>query len=489
MVNALHSPSSVESRMIRRSLVLGVVTLMACSEAPPDGTGGGTGGSGGGATGGSSGGGTGGGGSPCYLGLADISADTTWSGDLTVDCRVIVREGATLTVAEGTTLRLGAGTFDVYGSLAVEGTTAHPVSFVRAGTQPWGPLLFQSGYGTRTRTLSLKHATLTGAGDPAAVETSTTMGAALVQEATDTPVYVQDLTVDGASGVGLAMRGAFAAGSSALTVKGSGSYAMFVTFQHLGTVPSGTYAANAKPAILTGTAWRSPFSESTRITTDATIKKLDVPYVVGTGAFDSSLVISTVQSGPPTFTTIPLVTIEAGVEVRFSKVKSTTGRQTRLNIDSAPDNGPWKALGALKALGTAASPIVFTSNEPTPAPGDWATIALEQLDPRTSLDHVVIAYAGANAGALGACATGAPTTGGGSPYDGDAALQQFMNVGAPSRSPITNSVIRDSAGGGIYRAFSGADVDFMATNTFSNIAWCKQTSVRIGNACVPATCN
>lgn len=67
--------------------------------------------------------------------------------------------------------------------------------------------------------------------------------------------------------------------------------------------------------------------------------------------------------------------------------------------------------------------------------------------------------------------------------------QQFMNVGAPSRASITHSGLRDSAGGGVHRAFGGVDVDFTTTNAFTHIAWCRQTSVRIGAACVPATCS
>ena len=475
--------------MIRRALGLCVVVFVGCSGLPPEGTGGGGGStaSGGGTGGGASntGGGTAGG--ACRFGLADISADTTLSGDVTLDCAVIVRTEVTLTLAAGTNLRVG-GTFDVDGSLKVEGTAALPVTISRAGATPWGPLLLRDTFGTRT--FSLQHVTLRGAGDPSAVETSVTMGAALVHQVHDVPLLVEAVTIDGASGVGLSMEsGPFAAGSTGLTIKNSGSYAMFVSTEHLGTIPQGSYATNAKAAILTGTGWRAPYSQSTRITTDSTIHKFDVPYVVGTGKYKSDIVISTVQGGQPTFTSIPLVTVEPGVTFRFAKVKGAGVYQSLLNVDSAPENSTWRPLGALRAVGTAAAPIVFTSDEATPAAGDWATISFEELDARTQLDHVEIAYAGADARALGACTTGSPTAGGNSPVDGDAAFQQYMNVGAPSRAALTNSLVHDSAGGGVYRAFADTAVDFLATNTFTNVAWCRQTPVKISGSCVPMTCN
>ncbi|MDP3501124.1 MAG: hypothetical protein Q8S33_12345 [Myxococcales bacterium] len=488
-------PTRWWSRCVSALCWLTVVTafLTGCEEEPDmNGTGGGSAGgvaTGGGSAGGSGGAGGAGGGSTnsaCQGTILVISADTTWSGALTVDCTVLVSSAATLTIAPGAAVRLG-GEVRVAGSLRIDGTAASPVTVTRAGATPWGPITLEPGQGG-ARVFSLKHVTFTGGGEATPIEMSRTMGAALVQQADNTPLLVDTVTVDGASGIGVVVQnGAFAAGSTGLTVKNSGSYAMFVTTQSLGSIPIGSYAQNGKPAILTGTGWRPPFSESSRITTDTTIKKLDAPYVLGTGTYTTSIVISTVQSGPPTFATTPLVTIEPGVELKFAKVRGVNAVASKVNIDSAPDNGVWKPLGALRAVGTMAQPITFTSAEATPAPGDWATIALEELDARTTLDRIVIAYAGANAAAIGACPTGSPSTG--SDKDGDAALQQFMNTGAPNRSPLTNSVVRDSAGGGVYRAFTGTDVDFTATNTFTNIAWCRQTPVVLTNGCFPMMCN
>ena len=76
-----------------------------------------------------------------------------------------------------------------------------------------------------------------------------------------------------------------------------------------------------------------------------------MPYVVGTGKYKSDIVISTVQGGQPTFTSIPLVTVEPGVTFRFAKVKGAGVYQSLLNVDSAPENSTWRPLGALRAVG------------------------------------------------------------------------------------------------------------------------------------------
>lgn len=472
---------------MKRSIVGAVLVLVSACEPldPGPGAGGGGGSLGGG--GGPLGGGSGGGSGVCS-GVEVISADTTWNGARSVTCNTLVGQNATLTIAAGSTLTFSPGiTFEVQGSLRVEGTAASPV--VMTGAAVWGPVLLSpAGAG---RTLSLKNLTIRGAGEAAATPSAPYLGAGLAVDSPEASLLVEQVTVEGASGIGVVLRrGVFAPGSVGLTVRNAGSYALFVRQGALGTIPTGSYAANGRQGVLVGSAWSTRFAEGNRVTTDGLVRKLDVPYVFGTGTYKTDLVLSTVESGPPTFGTVPLLTLEAGVELRFSKV-TTQALQSLINIDSAPDpGGTWRPLGALRAVGTAAAPIVFTSAEAVPAPGDWATIALEELDPRTLLDHVVIAYAGADARALSACLTNSPTAGGGSDKDGDAALQLFLHgTSGPGRSPIVNSTLRDSAGGGIYRAWSGTDFDLTATNTFTNIAWCRQTPIVVTTTCVPSACN
>src|SRR5206468_11953144 len=50
--------------------------------------------------------------------------------------------------------------------------------------------------------------------------------------------------------------------------------------------------------------------------------------------------------------------------------------------------------GALVAVGTGAQPITFTTNSPTPAPGQWQGLYFDDLsdDATSILDHCVVEY-------------------------------------------------------------------------------------------------
>ena len=72
------------------------------------------------------------------------------------------------------------------------------------------------------------------------------------------------------------------------------------------------------------------------------------------------------------------LTIKPGAEVRFKKGAGLT------------------VEGVLKASGSKGSPIVFTSDEKTPAPGDWQGISLSESGKGTALKKCVISYAAAS---------------------------------------------------------------------------------------------
>ncbi len=78
--------------------------------------------------------------------------------------------------------------------------------------------------------------------------------------------------------------------------------------------------------------------------------------------------------------------VNAGVTVKFASA-------TRLLIN-----------GKLTAIGTAASPITFTSNSATPAPGNWRSIYFgATADPTSKISYATVSYGGATD--LGAIAT------------------------------------------------------------------------------------
>ena len=79
-----------------------------------------------------------------------------------------------------------------------------------------------------------------------------------------------------------------------------------------------------------------------------------------------------------------VLTIEPGVEIRF---EPGTGLYIGYYIHHY--YFPQHFYGALSAQGTAQAPVVFTSNAPTPAPGDWRGIYFrtQTNDALTFLEH------------------------------------------------------------------------------------------------------
>jgi|GEM_PF-2421093 len=112
---------------------------------------------------------------------------------------------------------------------------------------------------------------------------------------------------------------------------------------------------------------------NSNITTDTTWTLTGSPYIV-TG---NITVLGSTSAGAT-------LTIEPGVEVRFNS--------SRYMTIGASSGNP----GSLVAQGTAANPIVFTSNQATPTAGHWNNIRFyNTADDATSiLEHCAIQYAG-----------------------------------------------------------------------------------------------
>jgi hypothetical protein len=137
------------------------------------------------------------------------------------------------------------------------------------------------------------------------------------------------------------------------------------------------------------------------------------------------------------------------------------------------------ATGALVAVGTAASPIVFTSAEAQPAAGDWLGITFGQVpDASDRIDFARVEYAGgASSSGSDSCPSTAFNT-------SDAAIRIF---GPPASAFVTNTTINASKAHGIDRGYrSDTKLDFLPTNTFQAIALCKQTYPKDANGACPA---
>jgi len=187
------------------------------------------------------------------------------------------------------------------------------------------------------------------------------------------------------------------------------------------------------------------------ILTDTTWDLAGSPYVV-TVAAGGSIVVG----GDAT------LTIEAGVEVRFEPGLALLVGWTAW--------GP----GTLVARGTEQSPILFTSDQPEPTPGDWSRIdCLDQAADATFddnenyqsgcvLEHVTVEYAGAGDYA-------AVNVDQSAPYLSYCEVRDNLNCGIAVYSApplrIENCYVHDNQDAGIFFYYSGGNT--LTGNTIS----------------------
>jgi hypothetical protein len=396
--------------------------------------------------------------SPAVQHAASVSADETWAAglhDITGD--FAIQKGATLTIQPCAVVRIAAdhrfevGDSTVGGKLIAKGRADMPIVFQGLDDGHWAAL--QVDY---TGFADLAYVTIKGAGNK--LLTRGGAGGALhlfglLEGPVVELVRVDHVTIDGADRYGAVLEGraAFASGSQNLTIKGSGELAMRANTVAAGSIPSGNYTGNATDAIR--------LVKDTVVDADTTIHDRGVPYFVGgDGYFAEIQVVGA--------TTVPALTIEPGVTMKFPKAD----RSSVLRVyGSAGVFG--NAQGALVAVGRADKPIVFSSSEATPAPGDWLGIELDGVpDPRTSIAYARIEYAGGDTGSSGASCGTPPNTP--APAQVVAAVAIY---GQPVGEIVKNTTISNSGANGIERAWTGAPVDFLATNTFENVRFCRQT--------------
>jgi hypothetical protein len=96
-----------------------------------------------------------------------------------------------------------------------------------------------------------------------------------------------------------------------------------------------------------------------------------------------------------------------------------------------------------------------------------------------------VEYAGGDTGTRGFSCGTVPSA---DPPSNEAAIAIF---GLPASAFVTNTTIVKSAANGIERAWTGGVVDFLPTNTFTDVAFCRQTYPRpaAGSCPDPAPCD
>ncbi|MFN0253234.1 MAG: hypothetical protein ACKV2T_40560 [Kofleriaceae bacterium] len=393
---------------------------------------------------------------------SNLDAPETWTEaasphvvmfDTTVSARITIEPCATIRIAGGRTVTFATG-----GSFVATGTANQPVTFepLVAGA-PWAALRVLTGE------LSLTHSVVRGGGDP--LGGPLTLAGAIVMArspaATTGALHLADVEIEGSASQGVYLPSAvgFDATSQNLRVHGSASAPIHTYARVLGSIPPGTYTGNGLDRLIIS-------GSGGQVIDNQTMHARGIPYRVGTAPNEQLDVVATAG--------VALLTIEPGVTIEFQP-------GGRFRIEPSFTTSPAKA--ALRAVGTAAQPIVLTSLAAAPAAGDWIGLSFGgAVDVQSVLEHVHVMYAG------GATATGSNSC----PYPGrtgqnDAAIRIFGDAPPPGQF-ITSSQIIASARDGIDRGWrSDSMPDFLPTNTFTSVTGCRQTLPRTTAGVCPTT--
>lgn len=387
----------------------------------------------------------------------DIIGEEVWTaqaGPHIVDATLRIRDGARLVIepcarvelAENAGLQVAFPGTPTTGALVARGEPERPIEFAGFDGARWGHILAHA-----PGTVELAHVVLQGGGgDEEHGATLVARGARALP--TEPLILAQHVTVRDSLGAGVVVfdKASFDPRSDALVVVESGNdshpFPIEVDEHAMGSIPAGTYTGNAVDAIFV-----DPLDS---LREDARLRDLGVPYRVGDSPQDDLVV----GGGDARVTTL---SIDPGVRLEFH-------RDTALVIERA--TGAFPALGALVANGTVAAPIVFSSAESSPAPGDWIGLWLGgQVAPTTRISHSRIEYAGAECGCV--LLTCSQTEG----TEGAVIMTQ-----PPDTAFVTDSVISHSAGNGFVLGYDGPLVDFAGVNGFDDVAWCDVTLPRDG---------
>ncbi len=403
---------------------------------------------------------------------SNISADETWAGDGVthrVPNSISISGNAVVTIQACAIVALGQGvTISVGGTshLVAAGTSdTRFVTFKRdVAGQAWGTLRGVSA----TSLIDLSWTFLIGGGNLGLLNDPTIVGNGNGYFVAPVAVIrVNNVTIQGSQGVGVYLDGnaAFTSDSRLLTITASGGRPVNTTMMSLGSLPGGgSYTGNATDEVLI-------IGPSGDVFGDMTVHDLGVPVRIPYG---------TMGVAPPSGSSTPVtLTLEPGVIFKFPKVGGGPGARVAFGTNGNPPNNK---VGVLNAMGTAAKPIVFTSGEAVPAPGDWVGIWLNTAT-GSRLDHVEISYAGAASTLVSANCRLVNT-----PDNAALLIGDFSPQYVPPSDLITNSRITNSAGYGIdamWQAGAFNAPDLTATNTFANNARCSQT---YNGITAPGTC-
>lgn len=292
--------------------------------------------------------------------LSNITADHTISEDVTVDGDINVRNGATLTIAPGTTIRMSSSHWLRVedGVLKADGTADEPI-VIRGVDDGKGRFLgVELGSDTRTGT-SLSFVTIDGGGE----DTFGDRGCLKIDGVPADRVSLVDVTLQNCAQAGLRLTGTAPslAAFDRITVNDSDA----------GVAVSVEIAGEVDERITTTNVDENRLLANGDVVSSYTLTAQNEAWHV-----DNDLDVGG--------TGTPVLTIEPGTTIRFEGT-----RWLRVG-----GNDP----GGLVAVGTAEAPIVFSRvDAASTSKGDWLGLVFDANTlSGTTLEHVVVEGAGQN---------------------------------------------------------------------------------------------
>jgi hypothetical protein len=305
-----------------------------------------------------------------------VSRTQTWPGGISYaiagELQVQGSAEVTLTVGAGAQLRFGANARLVVGRelpqsvLQVDGTAEAPVLFTADSDTPQ-PGFWQGvhAYLNEVNAGRISHATFEYAGAPPPADGyyTTACNLNIYGSGSSKPFFaLSDVVTRRGKGIGLCMNDeGFKEGSARVVSTENGTYPLTMNPDLLDSLPADIR--------LTGNA-RDMLLIAGGIGASQTLRKLEVPYLI-----EGIFLVGR--------STKPVLTIEAGTEVRFKE-----GAAIVLGYQ---DGEP----GVLIAKGTAAAPIRFIPEVAAATPGYWRGLHFWRSE-GSVLDHVLITHGGSS---------------------------------------------------------------------------------------------
>ncbi|HZH79213.1 MAG TPA: hypothetical protein VEY88_24515 [Archangium sp.] len=364
----------------------------------------------------------------------EVSRSQTWPNPgipYVVTGEVLVRNAdacSTLTLSAGTVLRFGTNAGlrtggGGLGGLIVDGTAASPVLFTADSTSPqpghWSGVYVVYFPACPSR---ISHATFEYGGAPVR---STEAGSLNLYAGgfNDPGSRLENVIVQKSRSTGLylGLGGNIGPGSTGVTVRDNGGYAILAEPNSVGAIPTGISVS--------GNAFNTVMIREGAVFNSQTWPNRGVPYVVnGWVSVKATL------------------TVLAGTEFRF-----VGANQGFLIGDDTP--------GALIAQGTAQAPIRFIPNTATPTKGHWSGLHFWKAT-GSRLDHVIVTHAGAASD----YATG------------------NVNVYRELGAFVTNSTLSSSSGCGFNRSNSDNEFSTPVTTDFTLASYNNTIADNTGGA-------